>query len=135
MRKTTDLDALAAFDEVARYDVSTCSDTPIVILGRGSAGNDAICEDPAISADVTFTLSKLIIAAIQPVAAIVRRAHARHRQRQAAKAIYDTLWDLDDRTLRDLGLDRSEITSVAAEVTGGAEPTRVRALLMSHTLP
>ena len=135
MRKSTDSETLAAFEEIARYDVSTCSDTPIVIFGHGSAGNDATCEDPAISANVTFTLGKFIVAAIQAVGAIVRRAHARHRQRQQAKDIHDTLWDLDDRTLRDLGLDRGEITSLAAEVTGRAEPTRVRALLMSHTLP
>ena len=135
MRKSTDSDTLAAFEEVARYDVSTCSDTPIVIMGRGSAGNDATCEDPAISANDTFTFSTIVVAAIQAVGAIARRAHARHRQRQEAKVIYDTLWDLDDRMLRDLGFDRSEITSLAAEVAGQAERTRVRALLMSHTLP
>ena len=83
----------------------------------------------------SFDLGRIIIAAIQAAGATARRAHARHRQRQEAKAIYDALWDLDDRTLRDLGFDRSEITSLAAEVTGRAEPTRVRALLMSHTLP
>src|SRR6266576_1355221 len=75
MRKSTDSETLAAFEEVARYDVSTCSDTPIVIFGHGSAGNDATCEDPAISANVTFTLGKFIVAAIQAVGAIVRRAH------------------------------------------------------------
>ena len=135
MRKSTDSDTLAAFEEVARYDVSTCSDTPIVIMGRGSAGNDATCENAAISANDTFTFSTIIVAAIHAVGAIARRAHARHRQRHEAKVIYDTLWDLDDRMLRDLGFDRSEITSVAAEVAGQAERTRVRALLMSHTLP
>jgi uncharacterized protein YjiS (DUF1127 family) len=136
MRTSIDSDTLAAFEEVARYDVSTCSDTPIVILRRGSAGNDATCEDhPAISASATFNLGKIIVAAIQAVGAIARRAHARRRRRQEAKNIYDTLHQLDDRTLRDLGLDRSEIPSLAAEVTGGAEPTRVRALLMSHTFP
>jgi uncharacterized protein YjiS (DUF1127 family) len=135
MRKSTDSEALAAFEEVARFDVSTCSDTPIVIVGHGFAGNDPTCEDPAISANVTEPWARHALAAVHAVGAIVRRAHARLRQRQAAKAIYDTLWDLDDRTLRDLGLDRSEITSVAAEVTGVAERTRMRALIMSHTLP
>jgi len=37
--------------------------------------------------------------------------------------------------LRDLGFDRSEIASVAAEVSGTAERTRVRVLLMSHNSP
>jgi hypothetical protein len=45
------LDSPAALEEVAPRGVSTCSDTPIVILRRGSAGNDATCEDPAISND------------------------------------------------------------------------------------
>ena len=51
MRKSTDLDSPAALEEVAPRGVSTCSDTPIVILRRGYAGNDATCEDPAISSD------------------------------------------------------------------------------------
>ena len=51
MRKSTDLDSPAALEEVAPRGVSTCSDTPIVILRRGYAGNDATCEDPAISND------------------------------------------------------------------------------------
>jgi uncharacterized protein YjiS (DUF1127 family) len=172
MSKSTYSEALAAFEEVARYDVSTCSDTPIVIVRHGFAGNDATCDDPAISANDTepwarhalaangfggpaitdmqstshqqyqaarthrsFILRRIIIAAIDAVAAFARRAHARRQQKQQAGAIYDALRELDDRTLHDLGFDRSEITSVAAEVTGRAEPARVRALLMSHTLP
>ena len=176
MHKSTDLDSLAALEEVAPRGVITSSDTPIVILRRGSAGNDATCEDPAISADEverqaqharaanglgdvatmdtpasarptsfqphqgarahpSFTLGEIIVAAIQAASAIPRRAHARHRQRRQARAIYDALRQLDDRALHDLGFDRSEITSVAAEFTGEAECTRVRALLMSHTLP
>jgi hypothetical protein len=61
--------------------------------------------------------------------------HARHKQRREARAIYDALRQLDDRTLHDLGFDRSEMTSVAAEVTGEADCARVRALLTSHSLP
>ena len=46
------------------------------------------------------------------------------RLRQAAA---ETLHSLDDRTLRDLGFHRSEIGSVAAEISGRAEITYVRA--------
>jgi len=166
---------LSALKEVAPRGVFTYSDTPFVILQRGFAGNDAICEDPAISADEverraqharaanglgdvapidtpasawptsyephqgarahrSFTLGEIIVVVLQATGAIARRAHARHRQRRQARAVYDALRGLDDHTLHDLGFDRSEITSVAAEVTGEAEPTRVRVLLMSHTL-
>jgi uncharacterized protein YjiS (DUF1127 family) len=66
--------------------------------------------------DRSFTLGEIVVAAIQATVAIARRAQARHRQRRQAQAIYDALHQLDDRTLRDLGFDRSEIRSVAAEV-------------------
>ena len=127
MRRSTNL------EEIAPRGVSRCSDTPIVILRRGPAGNDATCEDPAISkhqaarADRSFMLGELIVAAIQAAGAIARRAHARHRQRRQARALYDTLRHLDDHILRDLGVDRSEIRSVAADVTGEARYTHVRA--------
>ena len=176
MRKSTDLDSPAALEEVAPRGVSTCSDTPIVILRHGYAGNDSTCEDPAISNDDaepwarhalaangfgdvattnmassarptsyemhraarahrSFTLGTIIVAVIQAAGAIARRAHARHRQRRQAWDLYDALQQLDNHTLRDLGFDRSEIRLVAAEVTGEAEYTRVRALLTSHSLP
>ena len=51
MRKSTELDSVPALDGAAPRVVSTRSDTPIVILRPGSAGNDAAYEDPAISAE------------------------------------------------------------------------------------
>jgi uncharacterized protein YjiS (DUF1127 family) len=78
-------------------------------------------------------LGSIIVAAIDAVAAIARRAYARHRQRQRASATYDVLRKLDDHTLRDMGFDRSEIWSVAAEVTGKAQQTRVRANTFDET--
>lgn len=80
----------------------------------------------------SFALGELIVAAIQAAAASVRRAHARDRHRRETDAIYDVLRQLDDRTLRDLGFHRSELGSVAAELTRAAEGTRVRT---SHSFP
>jgi uncharacterized protein YjiS (DUF1127 family) len=56
------------------------------------------------------------------------RAYAEWQRRSHARAVYATLSQLDTRTLRDLGLDRSELTSVAAELTGSAALTRTRAI-------
>ena len=79
-------------------------------------------------------IGDFVVAAIRATGTIVRQAYARHRQRRKARHAYDALRQLDDHTLRDLGFDRSEIASVAAEVTGAAERTRVRTLLTSHVL-
>jgi uncharacterized protein YjiS (DUF1127 family) len=64
--------------------------------------------------------------AFQRVGAYLRAAGMRYRHLRRAKATYDALRDLDDRTLRDLGFERSELASVVAEMSGTASPTRVR---------
>lgn len=64
--------------------------------------------------------------ALDVLAAFVRSTRARRRRRLQARAICQTLRACDDRTLRDLGLHRSEITSLAAEATGMAAGTRER---------
>jgi uncharacterized protein YjiS (DUF1127 family) len=52
------------------------------------------------------------------------RAWVRHRE---ARGTAIELHALDDRTLRDLGFSRAEIGSVAAELSGSAERTRLLA--------
>ena len=57
----------------------------------------------------------------------VLRRHAREAQRQRhARAVASALRDVDPRTLHDLGLHPAEITSVAAEMCGTADVTRIR---------
>ena len=170
MRKSTELDSVAAVEEVAPRVVIAPSDASLVILRRTVPGNDATYEDPAISdteawarhalaangfgdgagvgdaaipdaasarpanyelyhaarAHRSFTLGEIIVALMQALAAFARQSLARHRQRRRARSTYDALRQLDDRTLRDLGFHRSEIRSVAAELTGETERTRVR---------
>jgi uncharacterized protein YjiS (DUF1127 family) len=67
-----------------------------------------------------------IAAAIAAVGAFACRAHQRYQQHRERAAVYNALRELDDGTLRDLGIHRGEIMSVAAEMAGFAERTRVR---------
>ena len=53
----------------------------------------------------------------------------RHRRRSTIHA----LSALNDHLLKDIGIDRSEIDSFAAELTGHAEPSRMR--LIRTTMP
>ena len=64
-------------------------------------------------------------AALQAAAELWHRVNAKWKRRQCARATYAALRDLDARILSDLGFHRSELLSVAAEVAGIAESTRV----------
>ena len=76
----------------------------------------------------TSGMRELFADIAQVVAAVSRRIYGTWRQRQQAWATYRALRDLDARTLRDIGLDRSELRSIAAEVSGAIEVTRVHAV-------
>lgn len=56
----------------------------------------------------------------------VRGPMAAWRRRRVERLTDQALRQLDARLLRDLGLDRSEAGSVACELSGSAERTRVR---------
>ena len=64
----------------------------------------------------------------QWVTQVARRHFDAWRQRRLAWATYKSLRRLDARTLRDIGLDRSEMRSVSAEIAGEADRTRVQSL-------
>ena len=74
------------------------------------------------------TLAALVGASLHALGTALRDAYARHRQRRRAYSLYNELRMLDDHSLRDLGIDRSEITSVASEAAGIAEQSRARFL-------
>jgi uncharacterized protein YjiS (DUF1127 family) len=112
--------------------------------GVNGLGGDAEAGAPAASAPLSsyelhraariehaFTLAEILAEMVWAVGTFARKAYARYRQRREASALRDTLRQLDDHMLRDLGFDRSEISSVAAEFTREAEGTRLRVLL-SH---
>jgi hypothetical protein len=83
----------------------------------------------AASGHQTYAIGEVVSGTLRAVEAYMRRVAERYRRMQEAQAVYEALDGLDDHTLRDLGFDRSELASVAAEVGGMAERTRVRTLL------
>ena len=160
-----------ALEEIALRGATTRS-VPTTFLRRGSAGNDAALEEPALSreeldawaqasfgangfgdvstADTTslewpthaehqsyelylaarayrsYALGQIIAAVFGAIGAALRQAYRRYQKRREAAATYDALQQLDDRALNDLGFDRSELGSVAAELADGAERTRLQ---------
>ena len=71
-------------------------------------------------------MTRLVFAAVKGFADRVRREMARRRRRADARDSYRALCKLDARTLRDLGMDRSELRSVVLERHGEIEATRIR---------
>ncbi len=61
------------------------------------------------------------------IADTVRAMVRRHRARRALRAQRRMLAELDERTLKDIGLHRSEIDSLVAEIESDQPPTRRRA--------
>jgi uncharacterized protein YjiS (DUF1127 family) len=61
----------------------------------------------------------------RPVAHRLQVLLTRLDQRLQARGTYLALRELDARTLRDIGVDRSEILSVALELSGAFQTTRV----------
>ena len=59
------------------------------------------------------------------VGGLARRAIAQWKHRQYARATYAALRGLDARVLRDLGFHRSELMSIAVEMAGAADATRI----------
>jgi len=73
-----------------------------------------------------FVLGEMLAAMVDEVAEAARRWSARYREHRRAAAAREALRELDDRTLHDIGLDRSEIASATAEWIGQAERSRLQ---------
>lgn len=67
----------------------------------------------------------LSTAALQAITDRFGRWAEQSRQRAQTRATWMALRELDARTLRDLGFDRSEILSVAIEAGAGRQATRI----------
>jgi uncharacterized protein YjiS (DUF1127 family) len=79
---------------------------------------------PYCSADIPRW--PLLHATAAAVMEALRRQAQCHARRRAAHRTEQELGWFDDRTLRDLGLGRSEIGSIASESAGDVEATRQR---------
>jgi len=75
------------------------------------------------------------VGALRAAVAFARRIIVHAGRRRQARAFREELRCLDDGMLRDLGIDRSEIGSVASELAGLTDATRLRALLSAHLFP
>lgn len=73
----------------------------------------------------SYAFGEITVAVVTTMVEGILEMLARWQQYRQAREIRRTLGELDDRTLRDLGLYRGEIGSVAAEHTGTAERTRM----------
>jgi uncharacterized protein YjiS (DUF1127 family) len=71
---------------------------------------------------------QICVAVGEAVGGAIDRAVTRWREYRALRRTYNALADLDQRTLRDIGLDAHEAGSIAAELAGRAERTRMQAL-------
>jgi uncharacterized protein YjiS (DUF1127 family) len=109
-----------------------------IVAQRATAGNDATAAEwpthyelyLAARAQRAFALGEIAAAVIQGVASLAKRLRLRYEKSRRTAAARAALRALDDRTLHDIGLDRSEIASVTAETQGDAEPSRAQVVQM-----
>lgn len=116
-------DASVRAREIERRARSALATMSVAYAKANDAGLAAIGSEPVATPRMRASTS-VAQRALDVLAAFVRSTRARRRRRLQARAICQTLRACDDRTLRDLGLHRSEITSLAAEATGMAACTR-----------
>jgi len=70
-------------------------------------------------------IGQILRKAFRAAGGFARRAITQWKHRQYARATYAALQGLDARVLRDLGFHRSELMSIAAEMAGAADSTRL----------
>lgn len=100
--------------------------------GFGDAGNASYWPTSAelyraARARRSFGIGEILAAMALAIGDAARRTCATYRQWRVAAETRHVLQQLGDRELKDLGLDRSEVASVAAEAVGLAARTRKRA--------
>jgi uncharacterized protein YjiS (DUF1127 family) len=90
----------------------------------------AVRLNSAARIDRSRLATKLAAAAWRAVVSRIQQLLARAKQRRRARATHLALRNLDARTLRDIGFDRSEILSVATGFPGAADATPAHVVLV-----
>jgi uncharacterized protein YjiS (DUF1127 family) len=85
-------------------------------------------------ASCSASLREILAALIDALRHNARGWTGQWKQYQLQRATYDALCERDARALHDIGLTRSELRSVANELTGEVEPTRAHALVRLRSL-
>lgn len=88
-------------------------------------GEGAFAGGAAISASLKEIVASIIAGALTTL----RRGVAAWRRSRGELATLNALRALDAKTLRDLGIDPSEVRSLAVELSGASDPTRAHALM------
>lgn len=96
---------------------------------RVAPAPDALHLARAVRAERHAALAEIIAALMTAMNDAIRGVIARWKRIRSERETFRALHSLDARTLRDLGIDASELRSVAMEVSGATDPTRAHALM------
>lgn len=95
-------------------------------LGAGAANDSSARQGPL--EDSLSRLGHRVVTFAYAIGAIARRSAGRVRARQRQKRAVRELERLDDRTLRDIGINRADIRQVVRDVDSGITPRRVEGI-------
>lgn len=94
-----------------------------------SPAPDAMQLAIAARAERDAALAEIIATMVTAMSDAIRGVIVRWKRIRSERETFRALHALDARTLRDLGMDASELRSVAMEVSGATDPTRAHALM------
>jgi uncharacterized protein YjiS (DUF1127 family) len=127
--RNTESTVSIVFDQ--RFDLRRAARAPLATVSARAVVSLSVSSveyHRAARAHRSALQARLFATGLSWLGGTLRRAYAEWQRRSHARAVYATLSRLDTRTLHDLGMERSELTSVAAELSGSAELTRIRAM-------
>lgn len=101
---------------------------PVVPVGERPAALSAMPLEAPARAARARQVAQIAMTVWRAIAMHLKQRLQLARQRRQAHATYEVLRGLDARTLQDIGLHRSEVLSVALELGGASETTRVQSM-------